>query len=183
MLVDEYGDLERSYPVAGGNGNGSSRSSGSKDDGFYVYRMASSQSSQFQRSIVSQKVEPFPLTEVYLLGQPMDGVGSGELTPYAFKVLDLGGVTWKTGDAYGFEFAELELPHNYVFGSSYSTSIANPVREVSILTFGVSGNSGSGSKAGIQGASSIQVSSLRPDKSGALSAQKVDMSDSPTKEL
>ena len=99
---------------------------------------------QLKRSIVDQKVYGKELTPLYLSGEngvltaldangtKLSDVPSGEtqgaLKVYAFKVEDAGGVTWQAGMAYGFEFARLELPHGYIFGSSYATDVADPIR-------------------------------------------------------
>ena len=110
--------------------------------------------------------------------------GRGEIEMYAYVVTDGTEGQWRTGDAYGFEFAEIQLPHNYIFGSSDGPkSTSNPIADVGTIRFKVSGNSGSGADNGFDGSNTIDVSNLRPDESGELRAQKVATSESPTKKL
>ena len=42
---------------------------------------------------------------------------------YAFKILDAGTATWRVGTAYGFEFARIQLPHNFTFGKSIPSTV------------------------------------------------------------
>ena len=81
------------------------------------------------------------------------------------------------------EFAELELPHNFIFGSTYPTSLSNPVSGEDVLRFGVGANTGSGATGGISGKSSIAVSCIRPGAGGQISAQPVGSSDPPNRSM
>ena len=110
---------------------------------------------------------------------------SGSLTVYAFKLIDQGGVTWEPGMAYGFEFANIELPRGYIFESSYSTSLSSPVKEAGTMTFSAAANSGSGmtSGGGMGSRTSIGIYALRPGASGALEAKHVGDSADPSRSL
>jgi hypothetical protein len=87
--------------------------------------------------------------------------------------------------AYGFEFANIELPHGYIFGSSYSSSYADPIKEAGAMVFYAGANSGDGlvSGAGMGSRKSVEIYSLRPGNDGALSAQSVGSSEDPSKSL
>lgn len=188
-LCDEFGDLSFNRLVQDGDAEGESGESADAEsttpgNGVYIYSMNGDEGSQPKRALVSQNTVRQRQQELLLLGPPR---GSSypvvEIESYAYKMLSGGNWQPKAGDAYGFEFAELELPHNYIFGSSFSKSSSSPVAGEDVIRFSVSANSGSGSKGGLDGKSSITVSSLRPDSSGSLAAQKVADSDSPTKDI
>jgi prepilin-type N-terminal cleavage/methylation domain-containing protein len=180
-LCDEFGDLRfmRLTKDEGDEDEGDVSGSGSSTGGgMYLYHLEDSDSG-FSRSVVSQTTKRMSPSRERLLATG----GEAQIESYAFVVINPGGVTWKRGDAYGFEFAEIQLPHNFIFGSTYPTSASSPTKDVEVLRFKVSGNSGSGSQSGTSGAASIDVCSLRPNASGELHAEKVATSDSPTKNL
>lgn len=180
-LYDEFGDLSFNRLVLDEDDEGMSGADDSggavQDDGVYLYKISGNEGSQPQRSLISQTTKRMTLTEPLILG------GQGEMENYAYELIDKGGVAWQTGDAYGFEFAALELPHGFIFGSTYSRSIGNPVAGEDMIRFMVSANSGNGATGGTVGRSTVQISSLRPDSSGNLAAQTVGTSDSPTRSL
>ena len=130
--------------------------------------------SSFKRSVVSQTTKRTQSNERMLATG-----GNAVIESYAFVVMDAGGVQWNRGDAYGFEFAETQLPHNYIFGSDYSDSDSSPVKDIKVLRFKPGRYSGTGTSGGVEGDYSIQVSSLRPDATGSLSAQPVATTKSP----
>ena len=112
-LYDEFGDLNYNRLVLDEDDEDGmdASASGSTDqgEGIYLYKISGNEGSQVQRSLVSQTTKRFTTTEPLLLG------GQGEMECYAYVLMDRNGVNWQTGDAYGFEFAELELPHGYIF--------------------------------------------------------------------
>ncbi len=181
-LYDEFGDLRfmRLTKGDGGEEESDDNTSGStaEGNGMFLYHLEDDDTG-FQRSIVSQTTKKMNTSRERMVATG----GETKIESYAYVLMDRNGVTWERGDAYGFEFAEIQLPHNYIFGSSYSDSAATPVKEIDVLRFKVSANSGSGSSSGTTGKSTIQVSSLRPSASGELHAEKVDDSDSPTSNL
>ena len=183
-LCDEFGDLRfmRLTKDEGDELEDDVAASGStqKGNGMYLYRMrAGAGDSGFKRSAVSQTTKLMSRQEPLLTAG-----GRGEIEMYAYVVTDGTEGQWRTGDAYGFEFAEIQLPHNYIFGSSDGPkSTSNPIADVGTIRFKVSGNSGSGADNGFDGSNTIDVSNLRPDESGELRAQKVATSESPTKKL
>jgi len=178
-LCDEFGDLKYNTKILDEDEEGLENSSSSSADGGGInfYQMNGDEGNEAMKSVVYEITKRDNTTEPLLSG------GNKEFECFAYELKDRGGVTWAVGDAYGFEFAELTLPHGYIFGSSYSRDVRNPIAGGSVMRFSVSSNSGDGGMSGTDGASTIIVSSLRPDKSGALSAQKVGTTDSPTKSL
>lgn len=180
-LYDEFGDLSFNRLVLDEDAedlSGADDSGGAvQGEGVYLYKISGNEGSQFQRSLISQTTKRMPLTEPLILG------GQGEMENFAYELIDKGGVSWQTGDAYGFEFATLELPHGFIFGSTYSRSIGNPVAGEDLIRFKVSANSGNGATSGTMGRSTIEISSLRPDSSGNLAAKTVGTTDSPTRSL
>jgi len=183
-LYDEFADLKLSYQTD------DEESGGTNDkDTFYLYPMDAlsdiESSGNIRRSTVESKVYKKTLALTYLSGTENKTEDSGDIETYTFQMKDQGGVTWKAGMAYGFEFANIELPHGYIFGQNYSTSFSDPVREAGTLVFDVGRNNGqgmnsSGAAAGLGSRTSIAVYSLRPDTSGNLAAQKVGDSEIPT---
>ena len=195
LLVDEFADLNHAYvtlddggsgdEAAGGGGKGSN---GDGADGqneaetMYLYWLDKLANNEIKRSIVYDKVESYSVTERYLQsypGLPSDRVGSGKMTLWGFRVKDRNGADWKVGSAYGLEFAEITLPRNYIFGSTYSKRVDTPVKGEGSMVFGVGQNSGSGSYGGTV-SGQVTIYSLRPDGSGGVKAEKVSTSDSPT---
>ena len=183
-LYDEFADLNLTYQ------SDDEEDGGSDENTMYLYPIDSlsdiESSSQLKRSTVSGKVFKRTITPLYLSTQngTLEGAsGTGEIETYAFKIINAGGVTWEAGNAYGFEFARIELPHNYIFGSAYSSSSKDPVREAGTMVFDVGYNSGSGAQGGTGSRTSVSVYNLRPGQSGNLSAQQVGQSDNPTQDL
>jgi len=184
LLIDEFGDLNLTYPTDSSEDEEESGSASGKFATMKLYQL-DSVGADLRYSIVRDKVGRFTQTEIYLDHDPVqdiqDNVGKGRMELYGFMLEEQGSASWKVGSAYGFEFATIELPHGYIFGSSYSTSVENPVRNIDTLVFkpGTAGTS----QGGTVGSATIVVSSLRPNASGALSAQKVGTSDPPTSNL
>ena len=180
-LVDEFGDLDKVFLNEEEIEEEDSEGGTGKQNSMYLYQLDSigGNDVQLKRSVVSSKVVLKSRNEIYLQigGLPSDNVGNGQIDAWAFKMVDNNGVTWKTGSSYGLEFAEITLPRNYIFGSSYSKSIDQPVQEVGSMSFSVGRNSGSGAQGGVTG--SISVYSLRPDGSGGVRAEKVATNDNP----
>ena len=183
LLVDEFGDLERIYPVmgSGASGTGSSNPDGDK---LFVYPMedvASLAGGQLKRSSVLGAVVSRPESVLFLSGPKSDETSSEQIPAHAFQVDDPGGVSWRPGMAYGLEFITLTLPHGYIFGSNYSPSTDDPIRSAGAMSFDVGKNTGNGmSQGGVHG--SVAVSSLR--QTGAeFSAKSIGSVDSPDQEL
>jgi prepilin-type N-terminal cleavage/methylation domain-containing protein len=177
-LCDEFGDLRFMRLTKGDSDDDDDDASDSgstrEGNGMFLYYMDGRDSS-FRRSVVSQTTKRVQSNERMLATG-----GEARIEAYSFSVIDAGGVTWERGNSYGFEFAETQLPHNFIFGNSYSSSASSPVKDVAVLRFVPGGNSGSGATGGIVGGqSTVQVSSLRPDATGTLSALPVATTKSP----
>ena len=175
-LRDEFGDLRYSRLTLDEDED-EEREGVSGDDGVYLYQInGSADGAERKRSIIAQSTQSKPVNQELALGQ-----GSVEIDAYAYELLDRNGVTWAVGDGYGFEFAEIQLPKNFIFGTNYRTDTASPVQDVqkSFFTPGQV-REGSGATAG-SGSSgrTIQVCCLRPNASGEIAAQPVDTSDDP----
>lgn len=114
-----------------------------------------------------------------------DGSGSdGTIIQFGYESESDVNAQWEVGSAYGLEFQAIELPHNYIFGSSFSTSVENPVTGERKVVYGRSISGASGGRGGNSGGGeSIDVYSLRPGKNGELTAQKVATADKPTASL
>lgn len=187
-LYDEFGDLDKERLVESSEDEDADNAdSGSVENDNLVplYKMNSKSKTGNGRSLVSQttknvtdsnKDELFP-------GSNDDPKG---IPCYAYVLADSGTVNnWYVGDAYGLEFAEIQLPHGYLFGSSYHKRPQDKISagDYTMMWFDVSLNSGSGSDEGATGKSTIQVYSLRPGKSGEVEAQSVATTDKPTEGL
>ena len=178
-LYDEFGDLEfkdpKFYQTEEGSG---SINSSDEALGVNLYKMSgNSKNAENSKSIINESSELDITTETLMLG------GSAEIRQYAFKIKDSKGVSWKTGDAYGFEFDNLTLPEGYLFGKDYSQNASSPTAGHKMIKFKVSANAGDGAMSGEDGTSTVEVFSLRAGNSGSLSEESVGVSQSPTTSL
>ena len=180
LLVDEFADLERAFLSPSEDEDADEADTPDGENTMFLYRLDNQGSAiKLQRSVVYDEVAKRSVQEIYMQGRPSDNVGNGEIDLWGFRIKDKNGVDWKNGSAYGFEFAEITLPHNYIFGSTYSTTAENPVREAGSMVFSVMQNNGgsTGSTGGVQG--SVTVYALRPDGGGGLTPQRVGQNDNP----
>lgn len=189
VLYDEYADLNLTYPTAqsassGGAGGMGENGDGTSDAGentMYLYYLDNLNGGNLRldRSVVSQRVVRDRQNETYMSGTPRTGENAGQIEMWGFEYADGNDFTdWHVGSSYGIEFAELTLPHGYIFGSSYSKSIDRPVQDAGTMIFKVGRNTGDGvTSADVEG--SVSVYSLRPDAGGNLSAQRVGNADNP----
>ena len=185
LLVDEFGDLDRIYQTD------EEESGSSNESTTYLYPMNKLadivSAKQIRRSLVYTRVTDATEGVVFLSGSKADDGSAypGQVPAWAFEIKDRGGVEWKAGMAYGFEFQNLTLPHNFIFGSDYSSSSGEgPVKEAGAMVFDVGVNKGDGlSKGGVYGSrDTVEVYSLR--QSGAdLEPKSVATSDKPDKDM
>ena len=135
-IVDEFLDVVGSYDIVPGADMVNRK-------GMKLWKFGDTRPSQMEYSIVADAVEPIqlslttyggwangengkPPTEAFAPGGNMrdkaSNSGSMNFVAYAFR--DLGGSDfppsggWKAGTGYGFEFARMQLPNNFIFGSS-----------------------------------------------------------------
>jgi len=179
-LYDEFGDLRFNRLLVDASSDEEETDETSlKNNTVYLYPVNGEKDGTdvTRRSEISAHTARRVRSEPLLLA---DNYDSAEIESYAFYVINANGVKWRVGDAYGFEFETLQLPHNYVFGANVPTSIGNPVVPIDKALFTV----GNFSQSGVTGGGddfTIAVASLRPDKSGELAAQKIDDSEAPSK--
>ena len=176
LLFDEFADLNLVYKTGGDDDSSEGSDAADKENTMYLYCLDNP--NKCMRSIVSNKVrKDNGLNEQYMQGLPTDNAGSGTIEAWGFeKVGDDDSVNWKAGSAYGFEFAELTLPANYIFGSSYSSNVDTPVQAAGTMVFGVGRNNGD-STTGATVSGSVTVYALRPTSSGSLSPIRVNKAD------
>lgn len=168
-LYDEFGDLEARSEESDFEEDSRTTQKGA---GLAIYKINGDEGNSPVKSFAYEKTErSTSYTEDLLLG----GTADFSKFLYAFILMDGSGSNWQIGDAYGFEFAEIILPHGYLFGKNYSRNTSNPVAVVKPALF-FDTVSGSGEST------TITVSSLRPDNSGAISAQEVGTTQEPTKD-
>ena len=151
-LCDEFNDLQYF----------SSSYVSSEKSTRFIYRMGGKEGNSPNRTRVMHNTSEKPLE---LRGA--DATDRQSTKDYGFTIVDGGGVDWKIGDAYGTEFLDITLPHNFIFGKEYSKSVSEPITGRGILRFKVSANTGNGARGGAGGAATVVISNIRPDKSGA----------------
>lgn len=142
ILVDEFADWNRSYPVA------QSDSEIANDKGIRFYRMSELEN-QVKKgiedcsSIVSTFVEPVnkDFLNEYMLAYGMSASSdnsyagqvqgfckrfekscAGNSFRYGHRIKQANGITWKAGDAYGVEIGTHELPRGFFYGSKGASS-------------------------------------------------------------
>ena len=132
LLCDEFADLNLTYGLAADD-SGPSRS-----DTFRLYRFNSGKMEY--SSVYSEVVEDVIGNEKYLVEKPAgrnfrkpngDMEDPREMITYAFRKAGGGNAKWTVGDAYGYEFARIRLPDNYIFGKTSDVPSDNqPVKLV-----------------------------------------------------
>ncbi len=185
MLIDEFADLNSTYQTS--SEEDASGGSGARESQMFIYPMDRlsdiASASALRRTAVEGRVRNAARSAIFLSGPKNDETSGEEIPQWAFVIGDAGGVNWRPGMAYGMEFLSLELPHNYIFGSDYSTSVENPVRGAGTLVFDVGVNRGSGlTTGGSVARDSISVCSLRQEGT-VISAKEVASSESPERSL
>ena len=191
VLVDEFADLDLTYQTQAEKENGSGSSS-SRESSMFIYPMEAlsdiKSSDTLPRTLVEGKVRKSSETVRFLskdAGETLEGEDNAmEIPAYGFVIQDGGGVTWEAGMAYGMEFLQLELPHNYIFGSQYSQKVENPFTGAGTIVFDVGVGNGSGLiTGGSDGRNTIEINSLRPDNEGGLEPKSVATSKNPERDL
>jgi prepilin-type N-terminal cleavage/methylation domain-containing protein len=169
-ISDEFADLDRTYGVKDGPA-----SLGGDSLRLYRFNFTKMEYS----SVYSEVVEDPVGNETYLVEKPADrgfkyengeDEDPTEIMSYAFEVLD-GNAAWKPGDAYGYEFARIRLPDNYIFGSASDVpSESNPIREVSTVIKCYPDSNAST-------LDSVKVTALRPSGWKTIGESKDEMKD------
>jgi prepilin-type N-terminal cleavage/methylation domain-containing protein len=132
-LGDEFADLDITYGLSEGSGS-------LRGDTFRLYKFDFS--GMKYSSVYSEVVEDSIDNESYLVESPRDrgfrkangdNEDPNEIISYAFVQKD-GNATWQVGDAYGYEFAKIRLPDNYIFGGASDVpSQSQPIKNVSTV--------------------------------------------------
>ena len=172
LIHDEFADLERTYDVA-------DNPNSIQSDTFRLYRFNFSKMEY--SSVYSETVEDPISNEKYLLEKPVDrrnfrkpngdSEDASKMISYAFKVKS-GFSGWRVGDAYGYEFARVRLPDNYIFGSAADVPTAKePIKELSSLTLKCFPDSDSGSLE------SVRIRGKRPNGWKEVGNTKTEMKD------
>ena len=170
FLYDEFADLQFF----------SSQYVSSEESTMWVYKMNGSDGDSLKRSRITRGTYGGGEGQLKLRGA--DAVDRA-LQDYCYKIVDDEKVDWKIGDAYGAEFLDITLPHNFIFGDKYSTTTKDPIAGDGVLRFKVSENSGNGARQGKDGESTVTISSLRPDKTGAPKVFRVGETTDPTEKM
>ena len=191
ILVDEFADLNLTYQTQAEEEEGDGPSS-SREASMFIYPMDRifniKSSSALTRTLVEGKVRKVNESVRFLskdVNETLDGEDNAlQIPAYGFVIQDAGPVDWKAGMAYGMEFLQIELPHNYIFGSQYSKKLERPFMGAGTIVFDVGVSNGNGLiTGGSDGRNTIEINSLRPDASGGLQAKSVAMSENPEKDL
>ena len=132
-LGDEFADLDITYGLSEGSGS-------LRGDTFRLYKFDFS--GMKYSSVYSEVVEDSIDNESYLVESPRDrgfrkangdNEDPNEIISYAFIQKD-GNASWQVGDAYGYEFAKIRLPDNYIFGGASDVpSQSQPIKNVSTV--------------------------------------------------
>lgn len=191
-IFDEFADLCNSYDVEEDAGSLAERK------GMKLWRFDDKEMSQMQYSIVADAVYRTQVQGVSYAswakgmsgtsgagGQIGQSIGAGDdmaktfmIDCYAFYNLSQSAFEpsgWTIGDGYGFEFANVQLPHNFVFGSGSLPTEVGDVRFVKALYFDVQQSStmGQSTEDG-----SVDIYFCRPGTGGGVQTRKAGTANS-----
>ena len=197
FIFDEFADLCNSYDVEEDQGNLAARK------GMKLWRFDDRQMSDMRYSIVADAVYRTQVQGVSFeewsrglvgtaatgssgtkgqnVGQNI-GVNQGSssfmIDCYAFYNLNQSAYepsSWTIGDGYGFEFANIQLPHNFVFGSGNLPSEVGDVKFVKAIYFDVQQSSMMGQSTSD---GTVDVYFCRPGTGGGVQTRKAGTADS-----
>lgn len=168
LLIDEFSDLDAGYEVA---------PDGTNPDTRMNMRLYNISSTECDYALVSTQVAELFYEDdrsSYLKSDPNErklksessssGLSEEGVRVFAFKKLG-GSASFEAGDAYGMEFANITLPHGYLFGSQAPTSMSQPISGRDKKLY-------SKPKTTDKSVFNIEIFSLRPDK-GKLTSKSV----------
>ena len=179
-LFDEFSDLDKERLIETSDDEESENSLSGSVEGDNLVPIYKMNSLRFGRSLVSQTTKNVTAQNGDTL---LSRMKVEEIPCYAYVLQDAGTASrWQTGDAYGFEFAEIQLPHGYIFGDNYHRRPQDKLSasDYEVMWFDVSVNSGSGANQGTAGTATIQVNSFRPGENGEFEVQRVATTERPT---
>lgn len=126
-IGDEFMDVVGSYDIV-------DNSDVTKRKGMRLWRFDDRPMTQMKYSIVTDAVTPYRYANLRTFGGWAEGEagGNSNMTHYVYCFYDLGSSShapsaWKVGNGYGFEFARLQLPKNFIFGSSVPAQLGKDV--------------------------------------------------------
>ncbi len=156
MLYDEFGDLRYQSFILEGVDEATqaefTQALEQSKSGIFIYQMDDPNGGK-KRSLVASSAG-LGLREFTL---PSSGQ-SVAVPTYYFQVIENDGADWHAGSAYGSEFQELQLPHNYIFGDSIDGDLSK---------YFIPGGAEPGENL-------LKVSALRPDSTGVLKPQALN---------
>ena len=173
-IGDEFADLNRTYDLV-------ETSSMAKGDTFLLYKF---NFTKMETSSVYSSVVDMPVGSVrFLVEAPDPNVSrqfkresnrndneeADEIASYAFRVKS-GDASWKVGDAYGYEFARIRLPDNYIFGSGNGdapkggSSASDRIKKLDGLTIKCMPDKAS-SQTALTGGMTVPIICIKPDGS------------------
>lgn len=138
LLCDEFADLASSYDLA------SDETDALNFKGMKLWRFdadGANKISDMAYSVVSSAVTPVEINGWTFGGWAEgDQVGNSNLTITAYAFVNTGTsqhspANWRVGNAYGFEFATVQLPHDFTFGSGSVPSKVGDVSPAGVLFF------------------------------------------------
>lgn len=145
MLYDEFTDLSHMFDVDA-VGNLESRPT------MRLWRFDDAPMTRMQYSLVADAVcqdneilavSVQSVMENYCIAgnlhQPQSAPTNHEIRAYGFRKRSGSNSheppSWKVGNGYGFEFATIQLPHNFIFGNSGVPTTVDDVRDIKAVTF------------------------------------------------
>ncbi len=172
---DEFSDLGEIYGISDPE-NPKNDSNISKNPGMRIYKMADLSNKRLEYTVVGSTVVLGSSVEQHFIGYSQQD-SDEEIPMYAFvKKGEEGSATWKTGDAYAFEFATVRLPVGYIFKTDYPTSVSTPVKDIGVEVFDPE-ETGDSLKV------TIDVYSMRPGSSGSMEVKKVGTTSTDTTDV
>jgi len=176
FLCDEFADLDRERLVVDSNDENGTSSSDDDEPGddnvVALYKMTSKDQASGEPCYVRQTTEDATSRN----GDKLSSGFTAEIPCYAYYASTDGSI-WHRGDAYGIEFAEIQLPHGYIFDKNWQMNQVGEKSSVKCIWFDVARNTGSGAAQGASGR--VKVYSLRQTDKGDFSPVDVAESEDP----
>lgn len=172
-LADEFMDVVGGYDIV-------DKSEVTDRKGLKLWWFGDDKMSKMQYSIVADAVVPISIGGVYTFegwGNGEDGgnssdednfrkgnpTKSGNMNHAVYAFYDTKksshSATWQVGNGYGFEFATIQLPKNFIFGNNPATQLGQIVEAKAVYFSGDPSNSGESDEE-------VEVQLCRPDASG-----------------
>ena len=159
ILYDEFADLDRNYEYEESSGDAK------KGGGFRLFKF-SGRVTKMEFSVVSDRVLRDEQAQMVTMfsGGGIGGSGQTNLLMSAFVkvgVPSANEATWKVGDGYGMEFAEVQLPDGFIFEKTVPSQ-AGKISSAKVVYFDPDQDS----------SETIDVWSTKPNSSGMPQAFK-----------